>query len=109
MKSLMADLSDEEISAYIAMRAQAGTPISDPGRLHEQVRFIREHGYCSTIAEQTPGAAGVGAPVRNHAGEVVAALTISGPESRFTEENIQRFSALVTRAAAGLSRRLGNV
>ena len=47
------------------------------------------------------GAAGVGAPVRNHAGEVVAALTISGPESRFTEENIQRFSALVTRAAAG--------
>jgi DNA-binding IclR family transcriptional regulator len=40
---------------------------------------------------------------------VVAALTISGPESRFSKENILRFAALVTHAAAELSKQLGNV
>jgi DNA-binding IclR family transcriptional regulator len=109
MKSLLVQLSDEELDDYIEQRKATAFPVPDRNKLHTQVRFIREHGYCSTIAEQTPGAAGVSAPVRNHAGEVVAALTISGPESRFSKENILRFAALVTHAAAELSKQLGNV
>lgn len=109
MKTLLAHLSDQEITAYIDMRQKAGTLIVERSRLLEQIDFIRENGYCATISEQTPGAAGVGAPVRNHAGEVVAALTISGPESRFSEEKVQKFAALVIKAAARLSKQLGNV
>ncbi len=109
MKTLLAHLSDEEITAYIERREKTESPVLNTKKLLEQVRFIREHGYCSTISEQTSGAAGVGAPVRNHAGDVVAALTISGPESRFSEEKVQQFSELVTTAAAELSRQLGNV
>src|SRR5690606_27282085 len=66
MKSLLVQLSDEELDDYIEQRKATAFPVPDRNKLHTQVCFIREHGYCSTIAEQTPGAAGVSAPVRNH-------------------------------------------
>lgn len=109
MKTLLADLSDEDIDEYIDTRASTSVPVPDRAQLFKQLHYLRQHGFCVTRSEQTAGAAGVGAPVRDHAGEVVAALTISGPETRFTEPDVERFSEMVKDAAAALSTQLGYI
>ncbi len=107
MKSLLVDLSVDEVEAYIKEQANSSAPVPDHDRLIGQLEDLREHGFCVTRSEQTVGSAGVGAPVRDHAGKVVAALTISGPASRFTDRNVQKFSELVKSAAIALSMELG--
>ena len=47
------------------------------------------------------------APVRDHSGDVVAGLTISGPEQRFTPKAVERFARIVVQAADALSLQLG--
>jgi IclR family KDG regulon transcriptional repressor len=112
MKILLAHLPDEVIEGYIARQAESpssGRKPVDRDRLWAELRRVRAQGVCVTRSEQTPGAAGVSAAVRDHSGSVVAGLTISGPEARFTPAKVERFVALVTRAAGDLSSRLGHV
>lgn len=111
MKTILAFLPDEEIAAYLgksptlpAVTAQTET---DAQRLYEDLMQIRERGFAISKSEQTEGAAGVGAPVRDHSGQVVGGITISGPEPRFTDETIAHFANLVLDAAAKLSAGLG--
>ena len=46
--------------------------------------LVRARGYAVAVGELEPGLAAVAAPVRDAGGEIVAALTISGPELRLT-------------------------
>jgi DNA-binding IclR family transcriptional regulator len=110
MKVILAFMADEHVDSYIERSGLPGvTPntVQDPKRLWADIRNIRKRGYAVTRSEQTRGAAGVSAPVRNHSGDVIAGLTISGPEQRFTPKAIERFTQIVLRAAATLSRELG--
>jgi len=49
----------------------------------------------------------VAAPIFDHTGSASAAISISGPASRFDLERIQRVAPALVRCAAGLSARLG--
>lgn len=110
MKTLLAFLPDAEVEAYIRDTfGSTHAQIAETQRLWQAINAAREKGYCFTRSEQTPGAAGVGAPVRDHTGRVVAALTISGPEARFTAEKVAQFGDLVRDAARELSAELGCV
>jgi DNA-binding IclR family transcriptional regulator len=51
----------------------------------------------------------VAAPVFDHLGEIVAAVTISGPEQRFKEDVVQRYITDITRVAALISKEMGFV
>ena len=53
------------------------------------------------------GFGSVAAPIRNPAGEVVAALSVAGPVQRLDGDNLRRFARPVTESAALISRRLG--
>jgi DNA-binding IclR family transcriptional regulator len=55
------------------------------------------------VAEREAGVASVSSPVRNAAGGVVAALSVSGPIERLGRSPGTRFSAAVTAAAERLS------
>lgn len=110
MKVILAFLRDEEISDYIrrsSLLRLAPNTVQDANHLWADIRSIRKQGFAVTFSEQTPGAAGVSAPVRNHSGDVIAGLTISGPEQRFTPKVVDRFSKIVMKAAAALSVQLG--
>jgi DNA-binding IclR family transcriptional regulator len=110
MKVLLAGMTDDLIDDYIQRRlhvAETEYPPVDPNVIRAQIAKIRAQGFGVSASEQTQGAAGVGAPVRNHLGEVVAGLTISGPEQRFTPEQISIFAERVVNAAHELSRSLG--
>jgi len=110
MKILLAFLPDNEIEDYASRFNSSRPPESvrvDAARLLTDIRRIRKQGYCVTRSEQTLGAAGVSAAVRDHSGRVVAGITISGPEGRFSQNKVHEFADLVVDAAAGLSAKLG--
>lgn len=81
--------------------------IVDARRLKEQMECIRQDGYATTVGELEIGLNAAAAPIFSASGEVVASLTVSGPESRMSEGELARVGEQTRRAADSVSRRLG--
>ncbi|MDT7643148.1 MAG: IclR family transcriptional regulator, acetate operon repressor, partial [Pseudonocardiales bacterium] len=64
-------------------------------------------GYAITVEEHEIGLAAVAAPLRGIDGDVVAAVTASGPTFRLTAETLPRVAEQVSAAAAEISQRNG--
>jgi IclR family acetate operon transcriptional repressor len=82
--------------------------ICDPGLLRAQLEVVRREDFAAAVDELEPGLAAIAAPVRGAGGEVVAALSISGPTIRMTPERIVELQPILIEEARSLSRRLGN-
>ena len=64
---------------------------------------VRAEGWAATVGEREPGVASVSAPVRV-GGEVVAAISVSGPAERLGPDPGSRFAGPVLDAASDLAR-----
>ena len=110
-KVLMAYLPEEEIQAIIrdkGLPKLCTNTITDPDELAAELARIRERGYAESCEETDLGAWGVATPIRDWKGEVVAAIGIAGPSSRFTDgERVQQYVALCRQAAQRISALLG--
>jgi DNA-binding IclR family transcriptional regulator len=69
-----------------------------------ELRGIRVRGWAQSVAEREAGVASVSAPVFGDDGRLRAAVSISGPISRLTENPGQRLSYLVVDAAREIER-----
>lgn len=67
---------------------------------------VRRRGWAQSAAEREPGVASVAAPVRDHAGTVIAAVSVSGPIDRMGRHPGERWAADLLTAADALNRRL---
>lgn len=81
--------------------------ITSRKKLEEQLLTVAAQGHATVFEEWEIGLNGVGVPVRNHRGEVVAALSISGPAFRFTRETMTALTEDLQTAGRTVSRRLG--
>jgi IclR family KDG regulon transcriptional repressor len=91
-----------------ALRRHTGATCTDPHRLAEEMKEIAARGWAADRGEFEDGIAGVAAPVRDHAGRVVAALSVSLPRNRLNSPAGEEQLAIFMREAADrLSRRLG--
>ena len=109
-RALMSGLDDAEIEAYLAASAARHDPSSGPvarARLLAAIAAARRQGYAIVAGEITSDTAAVAAPVRNHVGDVVAALSISIPEDRFGPQMRSRCIREVVRGAREVSLALG--
>jgi IclR family transcriptional regulator, acetate operon repressor len=79
----------------------------DHAALVRELEAVRVRGYATAVGELEPGLAAMAAPVRAGAGDVVAALSISGPETRLTRERIADLAPVLLHEAATVSARLG--
>jgi len=113
-KVLMAYLPESEIDAIID---ECGLPrlcentITSGYELRSELNRIRKLGYAISVNETDPGAWGVATPVRDWRDEVVAAIGVAGPDSRFSEEladvYVRRCEAAAERISSALFARSG--
>lgn len=81
--------------------------ITGYAELEQELATVRARGWATTVEEYEPGLNALAAPVRDHRGQVVAALSVSGPSFRLTEATFPQVASRVLEAAAEISRRLG--
>ena len=67
---------------------------------------VRRRGWAQSVAEREPGVASISAPVRDSAGTVVAAVSVSGPIERIGRKPGARWAADLLAAADALQERL---
>ena len=67
---------------------------------------VRRRGWAQSAAEREPGVASASAPVRDHSGAVIAAVSVSGPIDRMGRHPGERWAADLLAAAEDLTLRL---
>lgn len=102
-KALLAFASDEMREFALAEPLQSCTPhtITQPSVLRAELDATIARGYAIDREEVTLGLQCVAAPVLNHRGQSVAALSVTVPTARFDAE---RLAPAVRTAARGLAR-----
>ena len=100
------DIVDRVIGRGLAAR----TPqtITDGDKLKKVLESIRLRGCAIEDEESELGMRCIAAPLRNDAGEVVAAIGLAGPVSRLSKKTLASFIPHVVETAAAISARLGH-
>lgn len=111
-KVLLAHLDDRYRAQLLdAADLEKYTPhtITSIAVLEERLDEARRRGYAVTVEELEIGLNAVAAPIRSYEGEVVAAVSASGPAYRFSEERLHELAPLLIAGAVDISHRLGYV
>src|SRR5436190_1154221 len=102
-KTLLAYEPREAVAAWAATQTFAAlTPhtITSARRLLKELRATRERGYGIDEQERELGVRCVAAPVRNHEGRIVAAISVAGPTERMPRTLVDSDVATTVVAAA---------
>lgn len=105
------------VGAMLSMEAGSAAQIllawEDTERLHQGLRHakfsaaklatVRKRGWAESINERDEGVCSISAPIRNASGQVIAAISISGPSGRMGSNPGHRFAPLVMGAGKYLS------
>lgn len=98
-----------ELFAKMEFRKFTDNTKVDSEVLRAELKEIRQRGYAIDRGEMEEGVRCVAAPIRNHEGEVIAAVSVSGPSIRLTEKYIEEeVIAAVIEVANQISARLGH-
>ena len=92
-----------------ALIAYAPATITDPSVLRTELERVQRDGFAVAVDELETGLAAVAAPVRGASGEVVAALSITGPTVRMTAARIRELCRVLVEESDRLSARLGYI
>lgn len=109
-KALLAQLPDDELDGLFPspmLPTMTPNSIGRVSKLRRVLAEVRTTGLAYDSCESNPDVACVAAPIRDHLGQGVAAISISVPIMRWTDEYAERLSGMVRRAADDLSRTLG--
>lgn len=109
-KILLAHLPSKERAELLAqtgLKKMTPRTLTGKTKLEKNLADVREHGYSWTLEELELGLHAMAAPVRNRDGEVIAALSASGPSYRFTEERMRELAPLLIEGADEISHRMG--
>jgi IclR family acetate operon transcriptional repressor len=87
------------------LRAMTDRTITDPARLLAALEVTRERGYSLEQGENEEGVVCVAAPLFDHSGQIVAALSVSTPEFRL--ERPDQHAPAAVMAAEAISAALG--
>lgn len=108
-KILMAFLPEEEWDRIIereGLRRYTSHTITDPEKLKQHLREIRERGYAFSDQEVDRDVRAIGAPILNDNGKLVAGLSIAGPAYRVTKKRVAIYAKLVIESTKKISEHL---
>jgi IclR family transcriptional regulator, acetate operon repressor len=109
-KAMLAALSDEAVAQKlhrVGMPRLTERTIVDPDALLSDLALIRKRGWSIDDEEQADGMRCVGSAIYNEHGEVIGAVSVSGPTVRVTDERLGELGPMVKRAAAEITERVG--
>jgi IclR family KDG regulon transcriptional repressor len=109
-KMLLSSLDPTDLDALLSDDALPGmTPasVTDPRLLRVALDRVRAAGVAFDDGESDSAVRCVAAPVRDHSGAMVAAMSVSAPIIRWTPTAHAEWERLVVEGAAALSARLG--
>ncbi|HVY57744.1 MAG TPA: IclR family transcriptional regulator [Xanthobacteraceae bacterium] len=109
-QAILAFRPPEVIEQILRKGLPARTPqtITDPAELRKALDLVRQRGCAVEDEESEIGMRCIAAPVRNDAGEVVAAVGVAGPVSRLSKKALTSFIPHLIETAASISARLGH-
>jgi DNA-binding IclR family transcriptional regulator len=109
-KALAAFLSTEHRHSILsAMTFQQATPktIMNLVQFRQELQKVRRQGYAVDDEEAVQGARCVSAPILNATREAVAAVSVSGPVTRVTPNQVAALARAVMAAAGAISAAMG--
>lgn len=92
-KSIMAHLPRERVEEIIdkqGLKQRTENTITDREELFEELAETREQGYAYNDEEEVGGLRSVGAPITGPDGDILGALSFSGPKSRLHSERFDQ-------------------
>jgi IclR family transcriptional regulator, KDG regulon repressor len=109
-KAILAFLPEERVDEILQTTdLKPYTPFTmiDRASLREELKKIRQSGFAESHGEWISDASGVAAPILGQGGEVIGALSISGPGTRFTAQSVETYAGEVMKATQQLSKLMG--
>ncbi|RDI22970.1 IclR family transcriptional regulator [Lentzea flaviverrucosa] len=108
-KVLLAYLPADERKRLASLPLDSYTEhtVVEASQLLAELEEVAEQGYAACFEELELGLHAVAVPVRGHRGEVVAAMSASGPSYRLSRERVRQIVPTMSTAAADLSSQLG--
>jgi DNA-binding IclR family transcriptional regulator len=96
-----------EVLAAAGLQRYTPATITTAGKLDRELAAARRDGYAATVEEYELGLNAIAAPIRSQHGEVVAAVSASGPAYRFTTQRMAQVAPALVTGADEISHRLG--
>lgn len=104
-KAILAHCPPDEIAEIVAWAREEGVDSADVER---QLEAVRRDGFLASVGDRTAGVGGLSVPIFDGAG-VAGAITVSGPDDRFTEDVMASLAEFVLGECTALSASLGRV
>jgi IclR family acetate operon transcriptional repressor len=109
-KALLSAITDKKMTKILQQRGMPRLTvktITSPAALRADLERIRVQGYAIDDEEHDVGLRCIAAPIFDETGDVVAAVSASGPMVRITEERIGQLGGLVLATAREISAAMG--
>lgn len=109
-KTLLAHQPKDEllrIIKEIKLKPFTKNTITSKRRLVEELKVIREKGYALDQREYEEDVECIGGSIRNHLGDVIAALSISGPQKKINTPKEKQYIDQVMKATSLISSNMG--
>ena len=103
-------MDEDELEDYfrnVKLERFTTNTIVDKEGLMEDIRQIRKLGLQNQLEKET-GTSSMSAPIFDYLNKLAGCVTVSGPDSMLTEDNINKFAPLLLEAARKISIRYGN-
>ena len=104
-KVFLAELPADELQSYIdgGLPRFAPYTLVDPAALKADLALVASRGYSMTWEEQEVGLTAVAAPIHTRDGQLVAAVSVSGPSFRLVPPTIPGIAERLRHAATEIS------
>jgi IclR family transcriptional regulator, KDG regulon repressor len=83
--------------------------ITDKDEFLKELAQVKQNGYALDLEENEYGIRCIAVPLFDHLGKVIAAVSVSGPTIRMTDERIEQLQARMLEIGKQISARLGHV
>ena len=109
-KVLLAELGWEDAEAILDARPMArltASTITTKARMRKELEKVRAAGYAVDDEERNPEVVCIAAPITDHSGRCIAALSVSGPAFRIREQGLENIAAVLRSKGLQVSARMG--